>query len=539
MIGLRRNKRGDMVLTIDSYIDIDSTPDIQPDYFDCIYINTKSERAFHAILFGASPILSWKCSYKPIFVNTALSGKGQIIDYIVDAYVSDMNNEKVYEIIDKIKLARQKFGVKSETNRPTQPNQIFANILKYLLSRDQRIMGHRLLEKSSLGYINPIFEHYHSMSLFHLNEMFMFIDTMVEFGALRIHRFLLKEHLCPKCNHSHLLYTECCPKCGSSNLKIQNIIHHFSCANVSPESSYNVGGMLICPKCHKKLRHIGVDYDRPAVVYTCNDCENSFISPITKATCCYCESTFPVNALVPRDVEDYEITEEGIRTLTSGNIMFSNMVNIYDNFMEYYLLMNRLRRQLMETYRKDELSVMVGKIWIIDDNKDTVKIKESIQGKLCRIFSNHKVSYNNNIFYISSTLYEQGETVEEAQQKLSKEMSVAIRKVANSIEPDEIICSMLETKTKTIANNYDEFFNKLQYVDMTPDDYCRYSEEPLMKEEEKLVQPQEELLDTEPKEDENDKIQKRIVLYKKLVAILVTIAGILIIMALLALTVLR
>ena len=56
MIGLRRNKRGDMVLTIDSYIDIDSTPDIQPDYFDCIYINTKSERAFHAILFGASPI---------------------------------------------------------------------------------------------------------------------------------------------------------------------------------------------------------------------------------------------------------------------------------------------------------------------------------------------------------------------------------------------------------------------------------------------------------------------------------------------------
>lgn len=59
MIGLRRNKRGDMVLTIDSYIDIDSTPDIQPDYFDCIYINTKSEHAFHAILFGASPILSW------------------------------------------------------------------------------------------------------------------------------------------------------------------------------------------------------------------------------------------------------------------------------------------------------------------------------------------------------------------------------------------------------------------------------------------------------------------------------------------------
>ena len=180
MIGLRRNKRGDMVLTIDTFIDIDSTPDIQSDYFDCIYINTKSDRAFHAILYGASPILSYKCSYKPIFANTAVSGKDQITDYIVDAFVSDMSNEKVYEIIDRIKMAKKKYGIKQETARPTQPNQLFANILRYLLSRDQRIMGHRLLEKSSLGYINPIFEHYHSIGLFHLNEMFMFKDTMVD-----------------------------------------------------------------------------------------------------------------------------------------------------------------------------------------------------------------------------------------------------------------------------------------------------------------------------------------------------------------------
>lgn len=198
-----------MVLTIDGYVDIDSTPDIQSDYFDCIYINTKSERAFHAILFGASPILSYKCSYKPIFANMALSGKDQFIDYIIDAYVSDMSNEKVYEIIDKIKAAKEKYGIKQEVVRPTQPNQLFSNILRYLLSRDQRIVTHRLMEKSSLGYINPIFEHYHSISLFHLAEMFSFIDTLEEYGALRKHKYLIKEHLCPKCNHSHLLYTEC------------------------------------------------------------------------------------------------------------------------------------------------------------------------------------------------------------------------------------------------------------------------------------------------------------------------------------------
>ena len=373
------------------------------------------------------------------------------------------------------------------------------------------------------------------MGLFHLNEMFMFKDTMVEYGVLKMHRFLIKEHLCPKCNHSHLLYTECCPKCGSSNLKIQNIIHHFSCANVSPENTYNVGGVLICPKCHKKLRHIGVDYDRPAVVYTCNDCENSFTTPLTKATCCYCESTFPVNALVPRDVEDYEITEEGVRALTQDSLIFNNMTNLYDNFMDYQLLVNRLRRLLIETFRKEQVSVLVGKIWILNAEQDTVKIKDSLQASFCRLFSNHKVSYNNNIFYITYSVFSDI-TVEDAQHELSKQMSKAIRKVADKIEPDELICCVLDTKTKEVTGNYEEFFNKMNYVELTPDDYCGYSEEKMTEEENKTA---ETPLEIKPKEDESDKIMKRVKLYKQLVAVLITIAGILILLAVLALTILR
>jgi len=525
-----------MVLIIDSFIDIDSTPDIQSDYFDCIYINTKSERAFHAILFGASPILSYKCSYKPIFVNTAVSGKEKIIDYIVDAYVSDMSNEKVYEIIDKIKTAKKKYGIKQEVARPTQPNQLFANILRYMLSRDQRVLGHRLMEKSSLGYINPIFEHYHSLSLYHLHEMFTFIDTLVEYGVLRRSRYIIKEHLCPKCNHSHLLYTECCPKCGSSNLKIQNIIHHFACANVSPESAYNVGGMLICPKCHKKLRHIGVDYDRPAVIYSCNDCENSFTTPITKSTCCYCESTYPVNALVPRDVVDYEITEEGIRSLTQSGLLFSSMTNTYDNFMEYSLLVNRLRRQLMQSYKEDKATVIVGKIWILNNNQETIKIQEAMQAKFCRIFNSCKVSYNNNIFYISFMAFEEMRE-EEAQQHLSKEMSKAIRKVSNMIEPDQIICCVLNTKKKGTSGQYEEFFDRMNFIELTPDDYCGYSDTPIIDEEK--VKPQEEALNIAPEEDETDKALRRVKLYKELVGVLIIIAGILILIAILTLTLLR
>ena len=161
MIGLRRNKRGDMVLTIDSYIDIDSTPDIQPDYFDCIYINTKSEHAFHAILFGASPILSWKCSYKPIFVNTAVSGKEQIIDNIIEED-RDTTIEELLEIVkgpdfptgatilgtrgieEAYRTGRGKIRVRAVTNIETLPNgksRIIVTELPYLVNKA------RLIEK--------------------------------------------------------------------------------------------------------------------------------------------------------------------------------------------------------------------------------------------------------------------------------------------------------------------------------------------------------------------------------------------------------
>ena len=294
-----------------------------------------------------------------------------------------------------------------------------------------------------------------------------------------------------------------------------------------------MGGMLICPKCHKKLRHIGVDYDRPAVIYSCNDCENSFTTPVTKATCCYCQSTYPVNALVPRDVVDYEITEEGIRMLTKTGLMFSNMSNTYDNYMEYSLLIGRLRRQLLETYRKDELTAIVGKLWILDKNQETVRIKESIQAQFCRLFNSHKVSYNNNIFYVTYMAFEDV-GVENAQSQLSLEMSRAIRKVSTQIEPDQIICCVLDTKRAMTSGQYEEFFDRMNFIELTPDDYCGYSESPVSEEEE--IKPQE-TLDLTPKDD--DKIMKRVKLYKQLVAILVLIAGVLILLAILTLTLLR
>ena len=88
-----------------------------------------------------------------------------------------------------------------------------------------------------------------------------------------------------------------------------------------------------------------------------------------------------------------------------------------------------------------------------------------------------------------------------------------------------------------MSGQYDDFFDKMSFIELTPDDYCTYSENPITDEE--TVKQQKERLDIAPEEDETDKTLKRVKLYKDLVGILVAIAGILVLIVILALTILR
>ena len=533
MIGITTTKNNRRVLTVDSYIDVDATLDILPEYYDCMFIRANSPHTAATILIGISPVLSWKCSYKPVFASKALKGRMNTAGFIIDEFINDINEDKVQDTIDRIERATFKYGIKPEITRSITPNQLFARICRFMLSRDIKLVEHRLIEKSSLGYINPIFEHYHEMGLFHLRELFAFEETMFEFGAFRRDKFLVKQYLCPKCNHSHLIYMECCPKCDSSNLRLQNIIHHFRCANVSPESSYNKGGMLICPKCHRPLRHIGVDYDRPASVYTCNDCNNSFTTPVTKALCCYCEHESLVSELIPHDVINYEITDEGVRVLTQKGITFSQFVNLYDNFMEYPNFVKRIRRQLGEVYGNKVFTLVVAKIWVFNDKKETTKIKESLQGEMCELFLGHKITYFNNIFYVSKTSVT--DTFEPDTIRLFRvELSKGISRMASKIEPGEQICYTCNTTNNTDRIPVDQFLRELEFVGAEPDDMYEYTETG----EEQTQQETSRISLEEEQAEELNEIKKKkdntVTHYRRLITLLVVLASVLLAIAALA-----
>jgi hypothetical protein len=75
---------------------------------------------------------------------------------------------------------------------------------------------------------------------------------------------------------------------------------------------------FVCPKCNKQLRHIGVDYDKPSIIYTCNSCTHTFQDVQIKAKCCECEKDTEVEHLLNRNIKKYTVTTKGFYTAQNG-----------------------------------------------------------------------------------------------------------------------------------------------------------------------------------------------------------------------------
>ena len=327
---------------------------------------------------------------------------------------------------------------------------------------------------SSSGYVFPIYNLFYKLGWFKLSESFVFVQSMVEKGYFRPSQFLNRIYLCPKCQHSHLLYIESCPKCNNSMIHSEEVIHHFRCANITPEHTYNFGGQLRCPKCHQMLHHIGVDYDRPATVFTCDICNNSFLQAKMQALCSNCQSISDVKSLVPINVYVYEITKEGIYAITSLNIGFSVYTEFYDNFLEFNRFVNRIRLLAEQKFSGRIVGdVLVGKIWIIDSTSATVKNRAELLAQVCQYFPNNKVSAANNITYINAIVTDYKGDQEQAVLDFQIMLSEAIRAAVYVLHPGEKICYTY-MKLDGSGSNIDDFMNDLNFVAANPDDSVDY-----------------------------------------------------------------
>lgn len=477
MIEIATNKYGYRILVCDEPVWVEFRPQYKAEDFDGVFINIPFANDVELILKGINPITCNKAAYKPFFAARTLHGKIGNYDEMIDAYIDGIDEELVLSTFKELEAYKTQYGVPKETGAITNHDLLILRIFRYYISRNKMVLEPKVMEKSAMGCAFPLAECLHGWSLFHINEYFSWIDMGVSNGTLAYRKTVYRLHVCPKCQHSHLIYQEQCPNCGSNDLDYEPVIHHFPCANISPEHTYMVGGQLICPKCHKPLRHIGIDYDRPTSLYLCHNCHQSFLTPDTTALCTYCGTVSKVKDLFPRSIHVVEITPKGINDICRGIHSFSPYNDYFNNYMPLQAFENRLSLITKQALTHDGVirGLMIALLWATDENDGVMTRTDKVVEAASRLFLNYKVSASRTVIYIQDTiLEEEGEHVREHFRKTVTDNAAYM---AMFLQP----YTKLHIAFKTIGNNVQEdelFLKEWSLIPSASNITIRYEEVP-------------------------------------------------------------
>ncbi|MBN2491090.1 MAG: response regulator [Planctomycetes bacterium] len=124
---------------------------------------------------------------------------------------------------------------------------------------------------------------------------------------------------CPACGHHDVHFREVCLDCGSADLETEEMIHHYRCSHVGPIREFRKGRNLVCPKCEGTLRHIGIDYQKPADALRCRSCGRFFQDPDVAARCRNCNQTFPAENVQRKRICSYAVTPAGQAAAAGGH----------------------------------------------------------------------------------------------------------------------------------------------------------------------------------------------------------------------------
>lgn len=101
----------------------------------------------------------------------------------------------------------------------------------------------------------------------------------------------MTESACPECDSLMLDLLFCCPRCKNTEHHKTEIIEHYHCGNISPESDYVDDK---CPSCNKPLSALGVDYKKLPPQYRCKNCEDLFSDLLVMFKCIQCKAIFSI-----------------------------------------------------------------------------------------------------------------------------------------------------------------------------------------------------------------------------------------------------
>jgi hypothetical protein len=94
--------------------------------------------------------------------------------------------------------------------------------------------------------------------------------------------------VCPKCHDHSVTAALKCPDCKSRTLQKSEIMIHYQCDYSGPVHEFTLhdgSGTLTCPKCHKEIKRVGIDYGKPGIGFKCLLCSSVFQYPAVGMIC--------------------------------------------------------------------------------------------------------------------------------------------------------------------------------------------------------------------------------------------------------------
>lgn len=202
-------------------------------------------------------------------------------------------------------LWSERFGL---FNRGVLPERFEARVLAWLWLRPQSAVY--AVRSVSVA------QHYHYPLLEALGDdetpnAFTWLQLMTQQGWLEEAELLDRVRLCVGCGSGRLNYVDVCPECQTLEIARQPSLHCFTCGHVGPQEHFLKDGLLLCPNCLSRLRHIGSDYDRPLENYRCRSCQSFFVDADIEARCLDCGLAHAPDKLRVREVRNYRLAEAG------------------------------------------------------------------------------------------------------------------------------------------------------------------------------------------------------------------------------------
>ena len=109
------------------------------------------------------------------------------------------------------------------------------------------------------------------------------------------------------------------------------LLEHNKCGYSGLEDKFKDGDTLVCPKCRKQLRLIGVDYFKVEAAYTCAKCSHFFTTPDLRYNCNVCgHDNFRISDGKWTGLFTYRINPDKITKVKQTIISLSSIKNFLE-----------------------------------------------------------------------------------------------------------------------------------------------------------------------------------------------------------------